>query len=119
MFLFLHHAHDLLYSFSIAPWNAPVALTMRAVAVPLLCGNTVVLKSSEYSPRSQALVVELFQEAGVPAGVLNFISISRENAPALTAEIIAHPLVRNINVSSTLFGLQFTNSFFFPSVHRQ
>ncbi|EDR01973.1 uncharacterized protein LACBIDRAFT_175070 [Laccaria bicolor S238N-H82] len=87
--------------FAIAPWNAPVALAMRAVAVPLICGNAVVLKSSEYSPRSQALVVELLQEAGLPAGVLNFISISRENAPALTAEIIAHPLVRNINFTGS------------------
>ena len=47
---------------SIAPWNAPVALALRAVAVPLICGNTVVLKSSEYSPGSQEIVVELLHE---------------------------------------------------------
>ncbi|KAF8962311.1 Aldehyde/histidinol dehydrogenase [Flammula alnicola] len=87
--------------FGIAPWNAPVTLSIRAVAVPILCGNTTILKSSESSPRSQSIVAELFHEAGLPAGVLNFISMSRESAPALTAEIIAHPLVRSINFTGS------------------
>ncbi|KAJ7636931.1 Aldehyde/histidinol dehydrogenase [Roridomyces roridus] len=83
--------------FAIVPWNAPVALALRAIAVPIICGNTVVLKSSEFSPRSHALVVQLFHEAGLPNGVLNYISISRETAGVLTAEVTAHPLVRKIN----------------------
>ncbi|KAJ7484216.1 Aldehyde/histidinol dehydrogenase [Mycena latifolia] len=87
--------------FGIAPWNGPFTLAIRAVAMPIMCGNTVVLKSSEYSPRTQALVAQLFHEAGLPNGVLNLISISRENAPALTAEIIAHPLVRKINFTGS------------------
>ncbi|KAG6829246.1 hypothetical protein H0H87_012150 [Tephrocybe sp. NHM501043] len=86
---------------SIAPWNAPFALSLRAVAIPLICGNTVVLKSSEHSPRSQALVFELFHEAGLPAGVLNYISVSREDAPTRTAELIAHPAVRKINFTGS------------------
>ncbi|KAG6864328.1 hypothetical protein C0991_010448 [Blastosporella zonata] len=86
---------------SIAPWNAPIALSLRAVAIPLICGNTVVLKSSEYSPRSQAVVVELFHEAGLPAGVLNYVSVSREDAPARTAELIAHPAVRKITFTGS------------------
>lgn len=85
-------------SFAIAPWNAPFILSIRAIAAPILCGNTVVLKTSEVSPRSQVLVAELFEEAGLPAGVLNIISMSRESSPVLTAEIIAHPAVRHINV---------------------
>jgi acyl-CoA reductase-like NAD-dependent aldehyde dehydrogenase len=48
---------------AIAPWNALV-LSVRAIGIPLLCGNTVVLKSSEYSPRSQAIVAEVFHEVG-------------------------------------------------------
>ncbi|KAJ6532750.1 Aldehyde/histidinol dehydrogenase [Mycena vulgaris] len=87
--------------FGIAPWNAPFALTIRAIAVPLICGNTVVVKSSEYSPRTQALAVQLFHEAGLPNGVVNYISMSRESSPALTAEIIAHPLVRKINFTGS------------------
>ncbi|RDB25346.1 Salicylaldehyde dehydrogenase [Hypsizygus marmoreus] len=85
----------------IAPWNAPFTLALRAVAIPLICGNTVVLKSSENSPRTHALVVELFQEAGLPKGVLNFISMSRESSPRLTAEMIAHPMVRKINFTGS------------------
>lgn len=62
----------------------------------------MVLKSSEISPRSQSVVAELFEEAGLPPGVLNFINVSRENAPSLTAEIIAHPAVRTISVSKPI-----------------
>ncbi|KAF5356532.1 hypothetical protein D9758_008271 [Tetrapyrgos nigripes] len=87
--------------FGIAPWNAPIALTLRAVAVPILCGNTVVFRSSELSPRSQFIVIQAFREAGLPAGVINFISTSRENAPELTANIIAHPLVRKVNFTGS------------------
>ncbi|KAJ6616495.1 Aldehyde/histidinol dehydrogenase [Mycena sp. CBHHK59/15] len=87
--------------FGISPWNAPFVLTIRAIATPIMCGNTVVLKSSEYSPRSQALAVRLLHEAGLPNGVVNYISMSRESAPALTAEIIAHPLVRKINFTGS------------------
>ncbi|CAL1715140.1 unnamed protein product [Somion occarium] len=87
--------------FAISPWNVPVILTIRAVAVPIICGNTVVLKCSEKSPRSQSIVAELLKEAGLPPGVLNFVSMDRQDAPELTAEIIAHPLVRKINFTGS------------------
>jgi acyl-CoA reductase-like NAD-dependent aldehyde dehydrogenase len=48
--------------------------------------------------RTQALAVQLFHEAGFSNGVVNYISMSRESSPALTAQIIGHPLVRKINV---------------------
>jgi benzaldehyde dehydrogenase (NAD) len=50
----------------IAPWNAPVILATRAVATPLACGNTVVLKGSELCPETHALIVEALAEAGLP-----------------------------------------------------
>ncbi|TFK41679.1 Aldehyde/histidinol dehydrogenase [Crucibulum laeve] len=87
--------------FSIAPWNAAFGLSVRAIAAPILCGNTVVLKCSEYSPKSQALAVELFQDAGVPEGVINFIATTREDAPATTAQIIAHPAVRKVTFTGS------------------
>ncbi|KAJ7150967.1 Aldehyde/histidinol dehydrogenase [Mycena crocata] len=87
--------------FGISPWNAPFALTIRAFAIPIICGNSVVIKSSEFSPRTQALAVQLFHEAGLPNGVLNYISMSRESSPALTAQIIGHPLVRKINFTGS------------------
>ena len=49
-------------SYAISPWNVPLALTIRAVSVPIICGNTVVLKTSESSPRSQTLIAELLKE---------------------------------------------------------
>ncbi|OCH86492.1 aldehyde dehydrogenase [Obba rivulosa] len=87
--------------FAIAPWNAPLILTLRAIGVPILCGNAVVLKCSEASPRSQAIVTELFKEAGLPDGVLNFISTSRTDAPTRVSEIITHPLVKVINFTGS------------------
>ncbi|WP_157119463.1 aldehyde dehydrogenase family protein, partial [Azohydromonas lata] len=56
----------------LAPWNAPVILGVRAVATPLACGNTVVLKGSELSPATHGLIIEALQEAGLPPGVVNF-----------------------------------------------
>ena len=50
------------FSLAIAPWNAPATLSFRAICIPLICGNTVVLKSSEYSPISQEIVVEVMHE---------------------------------------------------------
>lgn len=82
--------------YSISPWNGPFVLSVRGIANPIMCGNTVLLKSSEYSPRSQAVVAQLFAEAGLPPGVLNFISSSRETAPELSNIIIAHPAIKKI-----------------------
>ncbi|TRM60346.1 aldehyde dehydrogenase [Schizophyllum amplum] len=78
--------------FGIAPWNAGPALAIRAVACAILCGNTVVLKASEVTPRTHAVVAE---------GVLNYLSISREASPELVAKIIAHPLVRHVNFTGS------------------
>ncbi|KAI0831987.1 aldehyde dehydrogenase [Trametes gibbosa] len=86
---------------SIVPWNAPIILTLRAVALPIVCGNTVVLKTSEVSPRTQAIVVEALTEAGLPRGVLNCISASPHDAPARTTEIIGNPLIRKVNFTGS------------------
>jgi len=50
--------------YGIAPWNAPVILGVRALAMPLACGNTVVLKSSEVCPKTHALIGQTLIEAG-------------------------------------------------------
>ena len=96
------------HSFGIAPWNAGPALAFRAISCAILCGNTVVLKASEVTPRTHAVVAELFEEAGLPKGVLNFLSISREASPELVSKIIAHPLVRHVNVSLSSEDLFFS-----------
>jgi acyl-CoA reductase-like NAD-dependent aldehyde dehydrogenase len=84
----------------IAPWNAPIILGVRAVAVPLACGNTVVLKASEQCPRTHALIAEAFAEA-LPAGAVSIVT----NAPADAAEIVGalidHPEIKRINFTGS------------------
>ncbi|KAE9405594.1 ALDH-like protein [Gymnopus androsaceus JB14] len=86
----------------IVPWNLPLPLAMRAALIPILCGNTVVFRSSEICPRSHGNLFGLFQEVGLPAGIFNLLSTSRETVPQLTAEIIAHPLIRKIIVGRAI-----------------
>ena len=89
----------------IAPWNAPIILGVRAIAVPLACGNTVVLKASEQCPRTHALVVEAFVEAGFPAGAVNLVTNAPEDAGEVVGALIDHPAVRRINFTgSTAVG---------------
>src|ERR1700736_3343959 len=51
---------------SIAPWNGPVVLAARAIAYPLVCGNTVVFRASELSPKTHMLIVDVLRDAGLP-----------------------------------------------------
>jgi benzaldehyde dehydrogenase (NAD) len=89
----------------IAPWNAPIILGVRAIAVPLACGNAVILKASEVCPRTHALIAEAFQEAGFPAGVVNFVTNAPEDAGEIVGALIDHPAVRRINFTgSTAVG---------------
>lgn len=85
----------------IAPWNAPIILAVRAICVPLACGNTVILKGSENCPRTHQLIAEAFQEAGFPAGVLNYITNAPEDAGDVVEAIIAHPAVRRVNFTGS------------------
>jgi acyl-CoA reductase-like NAD-dependent aldehyde dehydrogenase len=85
----------------IAPWNAPVILATRAIAMPLACGNTVVLKTSEASPAAHALIGQVLQESGLGDGVVNVISNAPQDAPALVERLIAHPAVRRVNFTGS------------------
>jgi acyl-CoA reductase-like NAD-dependent aldehyde dehydrogenase len=51
---------------------------VRAIATPLACGNAVILKASEQCPRTHALIIEAFADAGLPEGVVQVVT----NAPA-------------------------------------
>lgn len=85
----------------IAPWNAPVILATRAIAMPLACGNTVVLKASEVSPAVHSLIGQVLQDAGLGDGVVNVISNAPEDAPAIVERLIAHPAVRRVNFTGS------------------
>ncbi|MGQ3116008.1 MAG: aldehyde dehydrogenase [Hydrogenophaga sp.] len=85
----------------IAPWNAPIILGVRAICVPLACGNTVIFKGSENCPRTHQLIVESFQDAGFPPGVVNYITNAPADAGAVVEAMVAHPAVRRVNFTGS------------------
>jgi acyl-CoA reductase-like NAD-dependent aldehyde dehydrogenase len=90
---------------SIAPWNAPIILATRAIALPLACGNTVVLKASEMCPALHVLIGEIFIEAGFAAGEVNVVTNALADAAEVVNALIDHPAVRRINFTgSTAVG---------------
>ena len=58
----------------ITPWNFPIAIPAWKLAPALICGNTVVFKPASGTPMSAVKLVEVFEEAGLPPGVLNLIT---------------------------------------------
>jgi vanillin dehydrogenase len=85
----------------IVPWNGPVALGVRAIATPLACGNTVVLKASEICPKTHLLIGEALRDAGIPAGVCNVLTNAPDDAPAIVEALIAHKAVRRVNFTGS------------------
>lgn len=85
----------------IAPWNAPVILGTRALAMPLACGNTVVLKASEACPAVHRMIGSVLHEAGLGDGVVNVVTNAPEDAPAIVERLIAHPAVRRVNFTGS------------------
>ncbi len=86
---------------AIAPWNAPVILATRAVAAPIAFANTVVLKGSELCPRTHAAVAEVLVDAGLPAGVINYLCHDPAEAADVVDELIAAPATRRINFTGS------------------
>jgi acyl-CoA reductase-like NAD-dependent aldehyde dehydrogenase len=82
----------------IAPFNSPFLLSMKKIAFALAAGNTFILKPSEETPISGALIADLFDEAGLPPGVLNVV-------PGVPAEVgnllISDPRVRLITFTGS------------------
>ncbi|KAK4702673.1 hypothetical protein P7C70_g3549, partial [Phenoliferia sp. Uapishka_3] len=88
---------------AISPWNSPILLAFRAVAIPLICGNTVVLKTSEYSPACGRIAVDILLQAGLPRKVISYLTFDRDSAPPLTASMIAHPAIKRVNFTGSDF----------------
>jgi len=86
---------------SIAPWNAPIILATRAIAMPLACGNTVILKASEISPATHALIGEVLNESGIGKGVINIVTNAPQDAAKVVEQLIAHPAIRRINFTGS------------------
>jgi len=84
----------------IAPWNAPIILGVRAIAVPLACGNTVVLKASELCPQVHTLIVEAFAEA-LPPGTVQLVTNAPADAGEVVGALIDHWAVRRVNFTGS------------------
>jgi acyl-CoA reductase-like NAD-dependent aldehyde dehydrogenase len=85
----------------IAPWNAPLILGARAIALPLVYGNTVILKASEESPGTHSAIVSVLQDAGFPKGTVNLVTNAPQDAADVVEELTAHPLSRRINFTGS------------------
>ena len=85
----------------IAPWNAPIILGVRAVAMPLACGNTVILKASEVCPATHRLIGAVLTEAGLGDGVVNVITHEPKDAEAVAEALISHPAVKRVNFTGS------------------
>jgi aldehyde dehydrogenase (NAD+) len=86
----------------ITPWNFPIAVPSWKILPALVCGNTVVWKAAEDTPATAAAFVQVFHDAGLPAGVLNLVCGFGDAGAAL----VEHPDVRIITFTgSTQTGL--------------
>lgn len=81
--------------------NAPLPLGIRAIVWALAAGNTLVFKGSESCPKTFWTVCSILWEAGLPDGVLNFITSAPSQAAAVTEAVIAHPKVRKVNFTGS------------------
>jgi len=86
----------------ISPWNFPGILSSRGFAFPLAAGNTIVLKPSEDTPYCGGLFfAEVMEEAGIPKGVFNVITCSRENVVKMGDELIENLLVKGVSFTGS------------------
>ncbi|EOH6287572.1 NAD-dependent succinate-semialdehyde dehydrogenase, partial [Burkholderia cenocepacia] len=86
---------------AITPWNFPLAMIARKIAPALAAGCTVVAKPAEDTPLTALALAFLAQEAGVPAGVLNLITASRERGVDAAADWLADGRVRKITFTGS------------------
>lgn len=85
-----------------APFNVPFILGSRSFTLPIAYGNTAVLKPSEEAPLTGGLLLaEIFEEAGLPPGVLNVVTSTRDAAEEVGDEMISHPAVRRISFTGS------------------
>ncbi|MBV0910914.1 aldehyde dehydrogenase family protein [Rhodobacteraceae bacterium ASV31] len=85
----------------IAPWNAPITLAARAIAAPLACGNTVVMKGSEHCPLTHTRMIERINASGLPAGAANVVTNAHDQSEGVVERLIAHPAIRRINFTGS------------------
>lgn len=92
-------------AFAITPWNFPLAMATRKIGPALAAGCTIVIKPAELTPLTTLLLTSVFEEAGLPAGVLNVITTSTSSETS--APIISDSRLRKITFTgSTSVGVR-------------
>jgi succinate-semialdehyde dehydrogenase/glutarate-semialdehyde dehydrogenase len=86
---------------AITPWNFPAAMIARKIAPALAAGCTVVAKPAEDTPLTSLALVRLAEQAGIPPGVLNIVTASREHTPEVVGEWLADARVRKITFTGS------------------
>lgn len=82
----------------IAPWNFPWAIPVWKSAPAIVAGNTVVFKPSELTPATSVLLAEIYEEAGLPAGVFNMLV---GTGPEVGEAMVAAPELRAISFTGS------------------
>ncbi|MEK6901990.1 MAG: aldehyde dehydrogenase family protein [archaeon] len=82
----------------ITPWNFPMAIPAWKISAALICGNTIVFKPSSDTPRSATDLMEVLQQAKIPAGVVNMITGS---AGEVGNEIVTNPSIHAISFTGS------------------
>jgi alpha-ketoglutaric semialdehyde dehydrogenase len=82
----------------ITPWNFPIAIPIWKIAPALVSGNTVVFKPASLTPLTAALIVEVFDECGLPPGVLNLVYGSGQE---VGDTIVRHPAILAVSFTGS------------------
>ena len=82
----------------ITPWNFPVAIPVWKISPALVCGNTVVWKPAGLTPFISRRIIEIFADAGLPAGVLNMV---HGRGSEVGEELVGHPAIRAISFTGS------------------
>lgn len=86
---------------AITPWNFPLAMIARKIAPALAAGCTVVAKPAEDTPLTALALAWLAQQAGMPAGVINLVTASRERTPGVVDALLADSRVRKVTFTGS------------------
>lgn len=86
---------------ALVPWNFPAVLMLRKACAALAAGCTMVVKPSPETPLSALALAKLATRAGFPPGVLNVVTTSLENTPAVAEALCLHPLVKKVTFTGS------------------
>jgi succinate-semialdehyde dehydrogenase / glutarate-semialdehyde dehydrogenase len=85
--------------YAITPWNFPMAMGTRKIGPAVAAGCTMIIKPAQQTPLSMLALVEILEEAGLPAGVLNVLTSS--SSSEISKPIISDPRLRKLTFTGS------------------